>query len=74
MRSVFAPPVEEAAAAAVPLTEDFAVDDGFIASGACELLPVPVLCVPVLCVPVLCVPVLCVPVEILALLLKVSVK
>ena len=47
MRSVFAPPVEEAAAAAVPLAEDFVVDDDFAASSTCELLPVPAVCVPV---------------------------
>lgn len=43
MRGVSAPPVEEAAAAAVPLAEDFVVDDGCIASGACEPLVVPAL-------------------------------
>ena len=59
MRSVSAPPVEEAAAAPVPLAEDFVVDDGFIAADACELLPVPALCVPV---------------EIIELLPEVSVK
>ena len=46
IRSVFALFVDEAAAAAVPLAEDCAVDD-FITSGVCELLLVPALCVPV---------------------------
>ena len=59
MCSVFAPPVEEAAAAAAPLAEDSVVDDGFIASGTCELLLVPALAVPV---------------EVIELLPEVSVK
>lgn len=59
MRTVFAPPVEEAAATAVPLAEDRVVDDGSIASDACELLPVPAFPVPV---------------EMIGLLPEVSVK
>ena len=59
MRSVFAPPVEEAAAAAVPLAEDCVVDDDFAVSGTCELLLVPAVCVLA---------------EIIGLLPKVSVK